>query len=153
ALGRSQAMHRRVDRVLLLAWASATALRALYDHLVFGRGIASLLGSVPLFLGIVVISYLAVRDLAPKALPRWGDGRLSFLPSLPPPPSLRAMRAALKRAERPVMLRWIVLGALVTMGVIMTCVVASVLLGRRLGVDFGAVDEGEVTGAVPLALI
>ena len=63
------------------------------------------------------------------------------------------MRDALRRAERPVMLHWIVLGGLVTMGVISSCVVGAVILGRRLGVDFSAVDEGAATGAVPLAMI
>ncbi|HEX9294721.1 MAG TPA: PrsW family glutamic-type intramembrane protease [Polyangiaceae bacterium] len=155
ALGRPLHSARRVDKVLVLAWVSATTLRGLYDHLIFGRGLASLLGSLPLLVGILVVSYLGARELVPKALPRLsGDGPLSsLLPNLPPPPSLRAMRDALRRAERPVMLHWIVFGALVTMGVIITCVVGAVVLGRRLGVDFSAVDEGEVTGAVPLVLI
>jgi len=153
ALGRARALGRQVDRVLVLAWVAATALRGLYDHLVFGKGLAALLGSLPLSMGIVVVAYLGARELVPKALPHFGDGRLSFLPSLPPPPSLRAMRDALRKAERPVMLHWIGLGALVTMGVIITCVVGAVVIGRRLGVDFGTVDEGEITGAVPLVLI
>jgi hypothetical protein len=63
------------------------------------------------------------------------------------------MRDALKRAERPVMFRWIMLGALVTMGVIIACVVGSVYAGWRWGIDFGAVDEGEVTGMAPLVFI
>jgi hypothetical protein len=63
------------------------------------------------------------------------------------------MRDALRRAERPVMLRWIVLGALVTMGVIITSLVVTVLLARRFGVDFSTVDEGEMTGVIPLALL
>jgi hypothetical protein len=65
----------------------------------------------------------------------------------------RSVRDALRRAERPVMLRWIVLGAIVTVGVIVASVAGAVVLGLRLGVDFSAVDEGEVAGAVPLALI
>ena len=153
ALGRARALGRHVDRVLVLAWVATTALRGLYDHLVFGKGLAALLGSLPLSMGMVVVAYLGARELVPKALPHFGDGRLSFLPSLPPPPSLRAMRDALRKAERPVMLHWIGLGALVTMGVIITCVVGAVVIGRRLGVDFGSVDEGEITGAIPLVLI
>jgi RsiW-degrading membrane proteinase PrsW (M82 family) len=153
ALGRAKALGRRYDRVLILAWVATTALRGLYDHLVFGKGLASLLGSLPLSMGIAVVAYLGAREMVPKALPHFGEGKLSFLPSLPPPPSLRAMRDALRKAERPVMLHWIALGALVTMGVIITCVIGAVVIGRRLGVDFGAVDEGEITGAIPLALI
>jgi RsiW-degrading membrane proteinase PrsW (M82 family) len=153
AVGRARALGRRSDRVLVLAWVATTALRGLYDHLVFGKGLAALLGSLPLSMGIVIVAYLGAREMVPKALPHFGDGRLSFLPNLPPPPSLRAMRDALRKAERPVMLHWIGLGALVTMGVIITCVVGAVVIGRRLGVDFGTVDEGELTGAIPLALI
>jgi len=63
------------------------------------------------------------------------------------------MRAALRRAEQPVMLHWIGLGMLVTVGLVIGAVVVAVLVGRRAGVDFGAVDEGELTGAVPLALV
>jgi hypothetical protein len=103
---------------------------------------------------MLFVSFLGARELAPNALPLWRiRKRLSFFPSLPPPPSLRAMRDALRRAERPVMLRWIVLGALVTMGVIITSVVGTVVLARRFGVDFSMVDEGEMTGAIPLALL
>jgi RsiW-degrading membrane proteinase PrsW (M82 family) len=153
ALGRARALGRRTDRVFALAWLASTALRGLYDHLVFGKGLAALLGSLPLLLGMLVVAYLGAREMVPKALPHFGDGRLSFLPNLPPPPSLRAMRDALRKAERPVMLHWIALGALVTMGVIIACVAGAVVLGRRLGVDFSTVDEGEITGAIPLALI
>src|SRR5262249_50829210 len=128
-------------------------LRSLCDHLVFGRGVAALLGALPLFVGIVIVSFMAAREIAPRVLPlAVRTGRLSFFPAMPPP-SLSAMRSALRRAERPVMLHWIPLGALVTMGVIITCVVSVVVAGRRLGVDFSVVDEGEVTGAVPLALM
>jgi RsiW-degrading membrane proteinase PrsW (M82 family) len=151
-LGRARLHGRAIDRFFVLSWLAATALRGLFDHLIFGRGIASLLGAMPLFVGMLFVSYLGVRELAPNALPLSRVRRLSFLPSLPPP-SLRAMRDALRKAERPVMLRWIVLGALVTMGVIITSVVATVVLARRFGVDFSTVDEGEVTGVIPLALL
>jgi RsiW-degrading membrane proteinase PrsW (M82 family) len=154
ALGRARGRGLRADRFFVLAWLAATSLRGLFDHLVFGRGLASLFGAMPLFIGMVFVAYLGLRELAPNALPLSRiRGRLSFLSSLPPPPSLRAMRDALRKAERPVMLRWIVLGALVTMGVIITCVVLTVILARRFGVDFSAVDEGEMTGAIPLALL
>jgi hypothetical protein len=154
ALGRARARGVRADRSFALAWLAATWLRGLFDHLVFGRGLASLFGAMPLFVGMLFVSYLGGRELAPNALPLSRiRGRLTFLSSLPPPPSLRAMRDALRKAERPVMLRWIVLGALVTMGVIITSVVTTVVLARRFGVDFSTVDEGEMTGAIPLALL
>jgi hypothetical protein len=154
ALGRARTLGRVVDRFALLAWLAATWLRGLFDHLIFGKGLASFFGALPLFVGILFVAYLGARELAPNALPLWRiRKRLPFLGSLPPPPSLRAMRDALKQADRPVMLRWIVLGALVTMGVIITCVVVTVVLARRFGVDFSTVDDGEMTGAIPLALL
>jgi hypothetical protein len=152
ALGRARARGHRFDRTSMLAWTVATLLRGLYDHLIFARGLAALLGSIPLFVGIVVVSYLAARELRPReSRARSLSGRPQ--PISAPPPSLRTVRDALRRAERPVMLRWIVLGAIVTVGVIVASVAGAVVLGLRLGVDFGAVDEGEVAGAVPLALI
>jgi hypothetical protein len=103
---------------------------------------------------MIAVAYGAARELAPDAR---HDGpplrSIPFLTSLPPPPSLGAMRDALRRAERPVMLHWIGLGMLVTIGVVIGAVAGAVVLGRRAGVDFGAVDEGELTGAVPLALV
>jgi RsiW-degrading membrane proteinase PrsW (M82 family) len=152
AIGRARARGHRIDRASIAAWGVATLLRGLYDHLIFGRGLAALLGSIPLFVGIVVVSYLAARELGPRPFrARSPGGRPQ--PISTPPPSLRTVRDALRRAERPVMLRWIVLGAVVTVGVIVASVAGAVLLGLRMGVDFGAVDEGEVAGAVPLALI
>jgi hypothetical protein len=142
----------------LLVWCSVTVLRGLHDHLVFGKGLAALLASVPLLAGMIMVAYGAARGIAqapasPASPAVRGSGRLSFFPSLPPPPSFRAMRDALRRAERPVMLHWIVLGTLVTVGVVIVCVVGAVVAGRRAGVDFSAVDEGQITGAVPLALV
>jgi RsiW-degrading membrane proteinase PrsW (M82 family) len=152
AVGRARSRGHRFDRTSLVAWMLATLLRGLYDHLIFARGLAPLLGSIPLFVGIVVVSYLAARELGPRPAPaRSPSGRPQ--PISAPPPSLRTVRAALRRAERPVMLRWILLGAIVTVGVIVSAVAGAVMLGLRLGVDFSAVDEGEVAGAVPLALI
>jgi len=146
--------HKRYpDKRFWLTWCAVTVLRGLHDHLVFGKGLAALLASMPLLAGMVMVAYVAARQIAPVPPLGSASGRLSFLPSLPPPPSFRAMRDALRRAERPVMLHWIVLGTLVTMGVVISCVVGAVVAGRRAGVDFGAVDEGQVTGAVPLALV
>jgi hypothetical protein len=150
AIGRARSRVRRFDRASLIAFSVATLLRGLYDHLIFGRGLAALLGSIPLFIGIVAVSYLAARELgssASRARPTIGRNPIG------PRPSLRTVRNALRRSERPVKLRWIVFGAIVTVGVIVASVAGAVVLGLRLGVDFGAVDEGEIAGAVPLALI
>jgi hypothetical protein len=159
ALGHSDAdLERQPGRRLRvpgrgfwLAFGAVTLLRGLHDHLLFGRGLAALLGSIPLLLGMIFVAYGMARELDPELSRR--SRHLGFFPSMPPPPSFGAMRDALRRAERPVMLHWIALGMLVTMGVVMVSVVVAVLVGRRAGVDFGAVDEGELTGAVPLALV
>jgi len=153
AVGRARGRGRRFGRTATIAWILATLLRGLYDHLIFARGLAALLGSIPLFVGIVVVSYLAVRELGSQPVQRTRSPSGRPQPISAPPPSLRTVRDALRRAERPVMLRWIVLGAIVTVGVIVSAVAGAVVLGLRLGVDFSAVDEGEVAGAVPLALI
>jgi RsiW-degrading membrane proteinase PrsW (M82 family) len=152
ALGRTTA-KKRADRVLFGMWAAATVVHGLCDHLVFGRGGAAMLGALPLYAGMLVVTYLGARELVPKQLPRWANiEQIPILHSIAPP-SLTQMRIALRRSERPVMLRWIALGTLVTMGVILTSVVGAVVAGRKLGVDFGVVDEGEVTAALPLLLI
>ena len=51
------------------------------------------------------------------------------------------------------MLRWVVLGAFVNVGLMVTLLVAAVALGHRLGVDFSAADESDMTSAGPLALL
>ena len=135
----------------LAAWACAAALKGLYDHLAFGRGLAALLGVTPLFVGMLWIAVGARRELVPKELPSpRRSGRLS---SRPPAPTLAVIRDALRRAERPVMLRWILLGTLVTSGVVITCVVGVVVTAKRLGVDFSAMDQEAAGYAVPLVLI
>jgi hypothetical protein len=51
------------------------------------------------------------------------------------------------------MLGWIGAGALVTVGVITAALAVAVVLGRRMGVDFAAVDRGDASGAAPLVLL
>jgi hypothetical protein len=65
------------------------------------------------------------------------------------------MREALRRAERPLVLSWILIGALVTVGVMLASVVAAIYIGHRMGVDFAAVDRssGGTAAAGPLVLL
>jgi RsiW-degrading membrane proteinase PrsW (M82 family) len=167
ALGRARIKRRRLGAIFAVAWLGATLVRGLYEHLVFAEGSAALLSAMPLLGGMAAVAYLAYRDLRDAARGRMSPPpsrsarssspssrhRRIFLPSLPPPPSLLAMRAALRRAERPVGLHWIVIGALVTTGVTLVSAVVTIVLAKKLGVDFGAVDEGAVTSTVPLALL
>src|SRR5262249_34205132 len=117
-----------------------------------------LIGAVPILLCMVLVGYAGLRDLVRSdgsAPPPSTQGRRRFLPSIAPP-SLGAVRAALSRTERPVMLRWIGVGALTTTGVMTATLAGGVALGHRLGVDFAAVDRGESASSsslFPLALL
>ena len=55
--------------------------------------------------------------------------------------SLRALRQALRKNDRPVMVHWILLGALTNLGVLLVALSISVWLGNRAGVDFSVVDR------------
>lgn len=156
ALGREPKKRfggRRFDA----AWLAAMLFNGIYDHIVFARGPAALWAALPIMLGIGVVALLGVRDLlrrgtvAPRSEPL--SRRISLLPIAPP--SIAAMREALLHSERPVTLRWIVFGALVTTGVMIVMLAFAVALGRELGVDFAAVDraEGAAAGASPFVLL
>jgi hypothetical protein len=95
-----------------------------------------------------VLTWAVLRDVAPNSLPR---SRL--LAPLPEPPSLRAMRHALRRTEQPLMLHWIVLGALVNVGVVLASLALSVYAGHRLGVDFATADEADMRSNGPILLL
>jgi RsiW-degrading membrane proteinase PrsW (M82 family) len=140
-------------RLFNVAWLVAMAFNGVYDHIVFGRGKAALVAVVPVLLCMGGLSWAAARDLSQR------NQRGSFAPrtrrSSIAPPSLGAMREALLRTERPVMLTWIAFGALVQAGVMTAALAAAVALGHRVGLDFSAVDRGEssVASAAPLVLL
>lgn len=149
ALGREASARRFGGRVFNIVWLAATVFNGVYDHLVFGRGSAALLGVAPILLLMAAVALLAPRSLDggnTPARPR----RLAIAP-----PTLGAVRAALWRTEQPVMFGWIGAGALVTIGVITAALAGAVVLGRRIGVDFAAVDRGDgsAAGAAPLVLL
>lgn len=131
-----------------LAWLSAMALHGVYDHIVFGRGPGLLVLAAPLLAFMALLSWLALRDVAPSSEPP-----SSLLSAFPEPPSLGAMRRALRRTDRPLMLHWIGIGALVTLGVVLVSVVLAVYAGHSLGVDFAAADESDVRSSGPLVLV
>lgn len=132
-----------------VAWLSAVVLHGLYDHIVFGRGPGLLVVALPMLIAMLLFSWLGLREVAPRS-----DSRSSMLlSSLPEPPSLRAMRRALRRTDRPLMLHWIGIGALVTVGVMLVCVVAAVYVGHVVGVDFAVADESDVRSSGPLILV
>ena len=136
-------------------WLAATWLHGLYDHLAFGRSALALLGLAPLLVAMLAVTAMALREADVHVSVGRGrpSGRHSRLPSLPPPPSLSAVRAALRRSERPVSVRWIVGAALVTNGMVMALVAAAIVGGRRFGVDFAAIDEGAPGSTAAVTLL
>ncbi len=137
-------------RTFKLTWFVAMLFNSIHDHLVFARGATALLGTLPILVAMLVISLMVARELLkpPEGTTKTARRR-RFLPAIAPP-SMRAVREALSRSERPVMLTWIVVGALVTTGVMTVALGVAVALGRRFGVDFTAVDRGEIAGMASL---
>lgn len=136
-------------RWFTLAWFAAVGLHGLYDHIVFGRGPGVLVLAVPLLLTMAFIGWVALRDIAPAP-----ESRTSLLLSrIPEPPSLGSMRRALARPDRPLMLHWIAIGALVTLGVVIVALAGAVWAGHAVGIDFSLADETDVRGSAPLVLL
>jgi hypothetical protein len=127
-------------------WLVSVALHGLYTHIVWGRGPGFLVAVVPLLAFMVIGAGSVLREVSPE---RQTLGRLH----LPEPPRLSLVTEALNPRDQPLMLRWVVLGAFVNVGLMFTLLVAAVALGHRLGVDFSAADESDMTSAGPLALL
>lgn len=150
ALGRARERQRPPGRRFFVAWASAAVVGALVDHLAFAPGWASFTAALPLAASLAVAAIVVVRRQLGGAPVSFR--RRSLLPPLPPP-TLQAVREALHRAERPLTLGWIAFGALVTTGVLVVALAVAVAVARRAGIDFAAVDEGQVTTTAPLVLL
>jgi multisubunit Na+/H+ antiporter MnhG subunit len=129
-----------------LAWLAATLLHGLHDHIVWGRGPGLLVTVLPLFVFMGVGAWIALRDVAPDSL-----SHHSHL--IPDPPSLHSMREALRPVDHRLMVRWIAIGAFVTLGLIIALLAAAVVVGHRLGVDFSLADESDVRSSGPLFLL
>jgi RsiW-degrading membrane proteinase PrsW (M82 family) len=159
ALGRAK-QAKRPGAIFWGAWLVATIAHALYEHFVWGRGPGALVGTIPLLFGMGVLAWFARSDLQQRGErpSRFGPGqggsrlsRVSFYISQPP--SLRTVRAALRRADQPIMIRWIVLGAFVTMGAMLAGLAGSIAAGHWLAFDFSAVDERDVSTTAPVLLL
>jgi hypothetical protein len=124
----------------------AVALHGLYIHIVWGRGPGFLVAVVPLLGFMTLGAASALREVNP-------DRRTLAKLHLPEPPRLSLVTEALNPRDQPLMLRWVVLGAFVNVGLMFVLTVAAVALGHRLGVDFSAADESDMTSAGPLALL
>lgn len=126
------------------AWLVAMLLHGLYDHIVFGRGPGLLVATIPMLLFMAVLSFMALRGEAPR-LPK-PLKRIA-------PPSLSTVGQRLVQRERRLALRWVIVGAFVTQGLIVVTVAAAVIAGNRFGVDFALADEADVRAAGPLVVL
>jgi PrsW family intramembrane metalloprotease len=134
-------------------WFAASIGWAICHHVLFARGTSGMFGIIPVFLVAGTITFFGARDLLQRETikplaPR--KPRISL-----PSPSIRSLREALRKSERPISILWILGGALVMVGVTIGCLVGAVLLGGKLGVDFGAVDRDAAQAAafVPILLL
>ncbi|MBM4362944.1 MAG: protease PrsW, partial [Deltaproteobacteria bacterium] len=131
------------------AWLLAVAIHAVYDHVVFGRGPGMLGVGVPMLVAMGLLTWSALRDIAPSTV----DVAALPLPvHLPEPPRLRDIRRALQRTDRPVALGWVLTGAFVNVGTIVAALVAAVVAARSLGIDLAAADEADMRANGPLIL-
>ena len=136
------------------AWLGATIMSAVCDQLAFRRGVGAMVMMVPLVLSMIAIAFVVWRDLRLSDASSSGGKLSSFIASAPAP-SLDAIRDAFRREDRPLTLRWIGFGALVTTGMITTGLVVAIWLGHELGLDFAAVERQEAgaEAMAPLALL
>lgn len=133
---------------------AAVVFGGVATHLLLGRGSIALWAAVPLVVSGALTALVARRDLLRiSEAPR--KRRLPRILRVNAPSIEQLERALLRKPERPVMLRWIVFGAFVTVGVLMAMLAGSILLGHRTGVDFAAVDEAAAfeRSAPPLVLL
>ncbi len=137
---------RRRGHWFSLGWLTATLLHGLYDHIVWGRGPGLLVTVLPLFVFMGVGAWIALRDVAPDSL-------TSHHSLLADPPSLHSLREALRPVDHRLMVRWIVIGAFTTLGLMIALLGLAVVLGHRLGVDFSLADESDVRSSGPLILL
>jgi hypothetical protein len=129
-----------------VSWLASVALHGLYIHIVWGRGPGFLVAVVPLLLFMALGAASVLREVNP-------DRQTLAKLHLPEPPRLSLVTEALNPRDQPLLLRWVVLGAFVNVGLMFALLVAAVAVGHRLGVDFSAADESDMTSAGPLALL
>ena len=155
ALARAKQSKRRLP-IFPVAFVATIGAHGLYAHFVYGRGPGALLAVTPLLAVMGVVVWMLARDLRtrgdrPTPVPSTSRGRLARLSQ---PPSLSAVRSALRRgADEPVKVRWIVLGALVTLGAMIVGLAGGVVAAHVLRIDLSTVNEHELTTAAPALLL
>ncbi len=123
----------------------------------YGRGPGALLAVTPLLAMMGVVAWMLSRDLQARArgervspVPSTSRSRLGRLSN---PPSFSAVRSALQRADEPVKVRWIVFGALVTLGAMFVGLAGGVVAAHLLHIDLSTVNEHELGTAAPALLL
>lgn len=126
----------------------------LYIHIVYGRPAGALLATVPLLATMGVVAYFMGRDLDRRgARDSQGRGSIVSFDALTRAPSLTRVREALRRADRPIMIRWILYGTFVTIGAMIVGLAGAIAFGHYAHVDFSIVDEHDVSTTAPVALL
>jgi hypothetical protein len=131
------------DRFFGVVWLGLAAGHGFFRDVVFERPAGQLSLTLPLvplmaLLGWLLIFRSAARPLLSERFET--EGSQALFDALMP-----------KRSRASFL--WIVFGSLVTLGVTLTFLAASVFLGNRLGADFSLLDEGSLTRAEPLLLL
>ena len=141
AIGRER-RRRLGGRAFTRAFTLAVVFGGIAGHLIFERGRLALSAVAPLLVSSMVASLIARRDLL-RLSDRTPKKRLSrFLPLRTP--SLEELeQVLLRKPERPLHLRWIAFGALVTTGVLVSSITISIAMGQRGGVDFSTIDSSD----------
>lgn len=156
ALGRAKRV-KRPGVIFPACWLVATAVHGLHIHLVYGRGPAALVGTIPLLVAMGVVSLFVLRDLRVGADRSSRTSmlleRVSSLYVGSAPPSLRTVREAMRRQGQPITFRWVVFGAIVTVGAMTMGFALSIAFGHWAHVDFSIVDEHDVSTTAPVALL
>ncbi len=145
-------------QLFMRLWLGATLGHAFYMHLAYGRGPGVLVLLGPLLVGMAIVVFIAGRDLRSRGervsvLPDSIERQFSRLSILSEAPTIESVREGLQRHGQPIMTRWIIYGALVTLGSMIVGLVGAIFLGRSLGVDFVLLDERDSSSAAALALL
>jgi RsiW-degrading membrane proteinase PrsW (M82 family) len=156
ALGRAKHAKARVP-IFPAAFVAAIVAHGLYAHFVYGRGPGALLAVTPLLVAMGYVAWMLGRDLnarsgRPSRVPS-SSSRLSRLSAAAAPPSLSAVRSALSRADEPVKIRWVLFGAVVTLGAMLVGLGGGVAAAHLLHIDLSTVDEHDVGAAAPVLLL
>ncbi len=156
ALGRAK-QSKRPGATFPITWLGAMLLHGLYVYFVYSRGPGALVAVLPMLLFMGGVAFLMARNLRQRGerQSRIFGSRMSSvsLDAMSAPPSLRSMRDRLAQAQQTLALRWVVYGALVTVGAMMTGLALAVAFAAAAHVDFSIVDEKDVSTVAPVALL